>query len=123
MMYTPHIANLELWKTSGHCDFYADDMFNNTKFYDLIICADVFEHVEDYYGFLEKISKKAKYILFNIPLDINLLFGMILRRYSTAPFICIHAVLVVDRHSLLFQSEVGYPSFLHCLLASRWVCR
>ena len=60
-------------KLSPNISFYADDMFNNTKFYDLIICADVFEHVEDYYGFLEKISKKAKYILFNIPLDINLL--------------------------------------------------
>lgn len=27
MLYTPHIANLDLWKTSGHSDFYKDDMF------------------------------------------------------------------------------------------------
>jgi threonyl-tRNA synthetase len=27
MLYTPHIANLDLWKTSGHCDFYKQDMF------------------------------------------------------------------------------------------------
>ncbi len=26
-MYTPHIANLNLWKTSGHNDFYRDGMF------------------------------------------------------------------------------------------------
>jgi threonyl-tRNA synthetase len=26
-LYTPHIANLELWKTSGHADFYADSMY------------------------------------------------------------------------------------------------
>jgi threonyl-tRNA synthetase len=25
--YTPHLANLELWKTSGHWDFYRDNMF------------------------------------------------------------------------------------------------
>merc|ERR1712194_107194 len=28
IIYTPHIANLDLWKTSGHFDFYADGMFD-----------------------------------------------------------------------------------------------
>jgi len=27
IIYTPHIANLNLWKTSGHFDFYREDMF------------------------------------------------------------------------------------------------
>ncbi|MGF1576233.1 MAG: threonine--tRNA ligase, partial [Cyanophyceae cyanobacterium] len=27
LLYTPHLANLELWKTSGHFDFYRDSMF------------------------------------------------------------------------------------------------
>ena len=27
-LYTPHIANLELWKTSGHYDFYRENMFD-----------------------------------------------------------------------------------------------
>lgn len=27
-LYTPHMANLELWKTSGHVDFYRDSMFH-----------------------------------------------------------------------------------------------
>lgn len=27
-LYTPHMANLELWRTSGHLDFYRDSMFN-----------------------------------------------------------------------------------------------
>ncbi|MBF0369180.1 MAG: threonine--tRNA ligase [Magnetococcales bacterium] len=26
-LYTPHIANLELWRTSGHLDFYGESMF------------------------------------------------------------------------------------------------
>ena len=26
-MFTPHIANAELWETSGHLDFYADNMY------------------------------------------------------------------------------------------------
>ena len=27
MLYSPHIANIDLWKTSGHFDFYHNDMF------------------------------------------------------------------------------------------------
>lgn len=27
-LYTPHMANLDLWRTSGHLDFYSDSMFN-----------------------------------------------------------------------------------------------
>ncbi|MCE2904280.1 MAG: threonine--tRNA ligase [Anabaena sp. CoA2_C59] len=29
LLYTPHIANLDLWKTSGHFDFYQESMFDS----------------------------------------------------------------------------------------------
>ena len=32
---------------------------------------DVFEHVEDYFGFIKNCSKKATYKIFHIPLDIS----------------------------------------------------
>lgn len=28
LLYTPHVANAELWKTSGHLDFYSESMFD-----------------------------------------------------------------------------------------------
>jgi threonyl-tRNA synthetase len=28
LVYSPHIANVDLWKQSGHFDFYADGMFD-----------------------------------------------------------------------------------------------
>jgi len=31
VVYTPHIANLNLWKTSGHNDFYRDGMFQQME--------------------------------------------------------------------------------------------
>jgi threonyl-tRNA synthetase len=31
LLYTPHIANLNLWKTSGHFDFYRNDMFKTME--------------------------------------------------------------------------------------------
>jgi len=29
LLYTPHVANLDLWKTSGHFDFYKENMFDS----------------------------------------------------------------------------------------------
>jgi len=34
LLYTPHMANLELWKTSGHFDFYNDSMFDQMEIED-----------------------------------------------------------------------------------------
>jgi len=31
ILYTPHMASLDLWKTSGHFDFYADGMFDQME--------------------------------------------------------------------------------------------
>jgi threonyl-tRNA synthetase len=31
LLYTPHIANLNLWKTSGHFDFYRESMFDQME--------------------------------------------------------------------------------------------
>ncbi|NER52287.1 MAG: threonine--tRNA ligase [Symploca sp. SIO1A3] len=31
LLYTPHIANLDLWKTSGHFDFYSENMFDQME--------------------------------------------------------------------------------------------
>lgn len=31
LLYTPHIAKVDLWKTSGHFDFYRESMFNQME--------------------------------------------------------------------------------------------
>lgn len=31
LLYTPHVANVGLWKTSGHWDFYQDSMFDQMQ--------------------------------------------------------------------------------------------
>ena len=51
---------------------FINNNFNNeTGLYDLVICLDVFEHVEDYFGFLRSLKSKGKQFIFNIPLDMN----------------------------------------------------
>ena len=39
--------------------------------FDLVLLIDVFEHVEDYFGFLRKIRPLGKNTLFHIPLDLS----------------------------------------------------
>ena len=38
---------------------------------ELLICADVFEHIEDPFTFLRDIKSKSEYFIFNIPLDLS----------------------------------------------------
>ena len=51
-------------------EYYLFEKNTHIKKSDLILCFDVFEHVEDYLGFLTKINNLSKYYLFNIPIDI-----------------------------------------------------
>ena len=39
--------------------------------FDLVMAMDVFEHVEDYFGFLRKLRDKAQYKIFHIPLELS----------------------------------------------------
>lgn len=39
--------------------------------FDLAMAIDVFEHVEDYFGFLRKLRAKARYKVFHIPLELS----------------------------------------------------
>lgn len=45
----------------------AHDMDQRT--FDLMLCLDVFEHIEDYYGFLRSIRSKAPLVVFHIPIE------------------------------------------------------
>jgi hypothetical protein len=38
---------------------------------DLLLLIDVFEHVEDYMGFLRKLANRARWFVFHIPLDMH----------------------------------------------------
>ncbi len=60
-------------KNSSNVKFFKEDfiIFSKEK-RDLIIAADVFEHVENSYNFLSSLKKKGNFFLFNIPLEISL---------------------------------------------------
>jgi len=49
----------------------ADFLAQSTPHYDLLLCLDVFEHVDDYLGFLRAIRPRATRKIFHIPLDLS----------------------------------------------------
>jgi 2-polyprenyl-3-methyl-5-hydroxy-6-metoxy-1,4-benzoquinol methylase len=40
-------------------------------YFDLVLAIDVFEHVDDYLGFLTRLRRKGQFKLFHIPLDLS----------------------------------------------------
>jgi SAM-dependent methyltransferase len=53
--------------------FYLKNILDENVFFDLLLCIDVFEHVEDYFGFLKSLKQKSKYKIFHIPLDLSVI--------------------------------------------------
>jgi ubiquinone/menaquinone biosynthesis C-methylase UbiE len=60
-------------KKNDKVHFYLKDLLEDeSAFFDLVLCIDVLEHVEDYFGFLRRLRKKGKYKIFHIPLELTL---------------------------------------------------
>lgn len=52
-------------------NFYLADLFLEVTNFDITLCIDVFEHIEDYLAFLKKLKEKSRYQIFHIPLDLS----------------------------------------------------
>lgn len=69
---SPQAFQLCQQKENRNLAFYNVDVTQvETPLFDLMLCIDVFEHIEDYFTFLRGIQKKAKNFIFHIPLDMN----------------------------------------------------
>lgn len=53
--------------------FHRADYSNADVHFDLALCLDVFEHVDDFYAFLRRLRERSDYVIFNIPLDLCVL--------------------------------------------------
>jgi len=51
--------------------FYLEDLAAQDVYFDLLLVIDVFEHVDDYLGFLRRLASKATQMIFHIPLDLS----------------------------------------------------
>jgi 2-polyprenyl-3-methyl-5-hydroxy-6-metoxy-1,4-benzoquinol methylase len=85
---------------------HSDFLEINSKF-DLVLMMDVFEHVEDYLGFLKKCKSKSKNTIFHIPLDITMMKigknGLISKRKSVG-----HLHYFMKETALATLVDAGY---------------
>jgi len=58
-------------KAKDRIEFKVGSFSESTERFDLLLIIDVFEHVDDYLGFLKLYKNKAKFTIFHIPLDIS----------------------------------------------------
>ncbi len=72
---SPQAIELCKQTNAGNCRFFCQDIFerdnNCDEEFDVLLAIDVFEHVPDYMGFLEKCRQKAKFKIYHIPLDVH----------------------------------------------------
>ena len=68
----PDAFKLAHTRTKERLIFFQEDLLQNNHAYDLLLMIDVFEHVEDYIGFVRKCNTKATYKIYHIPLDMSL---------------------------------------------------
>lgn len=67
------IARAQATQTAPNRRYLQGDVSQFDEPFDLTVSNDVFEHVDDYFGFLRKLRPTAKLFYFNIPLDMTAL--------------------------------------------------
>lgn len=68
---SPQAIDLAKTRANQKLHFCVSDIRDIKGFYDLMIVLDVFEHIEDYFGFLRQLKAKSRYKIFHVPLDLS----------------------------------------------------
>jgi len=58
-------------KANERLAFRLDNLLEAEEHFDVVMAIDVFEHVEDYFGFLRKLRAKGRYKVFHVPLELS----------------------------------------------------
>ncbi len=69
---SPYAIALANKKKNDKISFFNSDFVNGKdEGGDVLLVVDVMEHIDDYYGFLNKLKARSKYAVFHIPLDLS----------------------------------------------------
>jgi SAM-dependent methyltransferase len=71
---SPHAIELCKRIDNKNCTFSCSDLLaeeNTQRHFDILLVIDVYEHIPDYIGFVERCRHKADYKIYHIPLDIS----------------------------------------------------
>jgi cyclopropane fatty-acyl-phospholipid synthase-like methyltransferase len=95
--------------------FYLKDLTEETGIsFDLVMAMDVFEHVENYLGFLKKLKSKGQYHIFHIPLDISVQSVLRRNRITKERNILGHIHYFTKETALATLEDTGYKILDFC---------
>lgn len=74
---SPVAYDMAKTRENENLNFILGDFFAiNKEVYDVLMCIDVVEHIENYYKFLRDLKPHGKYKVFHIPLEVAVLMVM-----------------------------------------------
>lgn len=99
----------ELCKTreSGKVSYRLENILDKDVFYDCLLCIDVFEHVEDYMGFVRALKPKAAWKVFHIPLDLSV-WAIVRSSMMSSRRIVGHLHYFVQETAIATLTDCGY---------------
>lgn len=63
---SPQAFELCRARESGNTKYFLKNIFEESVFFDCLLCIDVVDHVEDYIGFIRSLKSKSNYKIFHI---------------------------------------------------------
>lgn len=67
----PAAIEMAMKRAEPHLSYYCEDLLKSDRRFDLLLCIDVFEHVENPFEFLRNLKRIAPVVIFNIPLEMS----------------------------------------------------
>ncbi len=101
-------------KQGKNVRFFQMNLLDEDIRFDVVLAIDVFEHVEDYFGFLRKLRSKGEYKIFHIPLDLSvqsvLRGSPIMKKRASVG----HLHYFTEETALATLRDTGYEVLSHC---------
>jgi len=71
--FDPSKDAAQFWRQNAakNLTFCSGNFLATQETFDLVLCFDVFEHVDDYIGFLRQLRERGSKFIFNVPLDMS----------------------------------------------------
>jgi SAM-dependent methyltransferase len=95
------------------------NILEETAYFDLVMAIDVFEHVEDCFGFLRKLRAKGRHKIFHIPLELSVLEVARARPLLNQRRSVGHIHHFSKETALATLEDTGYRVIDHCYTSGR----
>jgi len=89
--------------------FYLRNLFDDKEmFFDIMLAIDLIEHIEDCFGFLRDLHKKAEYKIFHIPLELSVQTVLLSKPILNSRQVAGHIHYFTKETAIAILKDTGY---------------